>query len=215
MKATFSLVFALALVAGGCSTPRHEVRVDAINAPTPASKDYSRLTGGTGTNSLLDAEVAAQVRTELAGRGFRETSVPAPGVLTLSYDYGLRAPRNVARRFSEPLYGWDFDTSDVVVTQTPAPGGGFTTTTHRVSRPPSMRVIGYNEGSVSVSVVDKFLTVSASNEKGQVWSVTAVSSGENDDIRRVLPILARAVADKAGENTGGQVILSYKPEEFK
>ena len=212
------LVFALlgiALLASGCAAPRHEVRVDAINSPAPTSKDYSRLTGGTGSNSLLDAEVAAQVKAELAGRGFRETSVVSPGVLTLSYDYGLRAPRNVARRYSEPLYGWDFDTSDVVVTQTPAPGGGFTTTTHRISRPPSMRVIGYNEGSVSVSVVDKFLTVTASDEKGQVWSVTAVSSGENDDIRRVLPLLARAVADKAGDSTGGQVILSYKPEEFK
>lgn len=216
MKNLVPILLPLALLAGGCSTPVHEVRVDAINSPAGATtRDYSKLAASSESNALLNAEVASVLASELASKGFHETATPSPGTLRLTFEYGLRTPRNVARRVSEPMYGWDFDHSDVIVTQTPAPGGGFTTTTQRISRPPSMRVVGYNEGNVTVSVIDKFLTVNASTASGPAWSVTAISSGESDDIRRVLPILARAVADKAGSNTGGQVTITYRPEEFK
>ncbi len=204
----------LLLLAGGCSSPKVEVRVDAINSPTPqVSRDYT-LAARVGSNELINQEVAALLRTELSARGFAENGT-GKGELTITYDYGLGAPRTVARRTSEPVYGWDFDNSDVIVTQTPAPGGGFVTTTQRVTRPPSMRVMGYNEGSVPVSVFDKFLTLNAIGPKGPAWTVTAQTTGESDDLRRAIPFLSKAAAAKAGSNTGGQIVISYELEEKK
>jgi hypothetical protein len=87
-----------------------------------------------------------------------------------------------------------------------------------VQEPPTTEFDGYREYQVRVTVYEKYLKLSARENKPavegrpptEVWAVDITSEGESRDVRKALPILAAASIDYVGKDSLGQKTIRIK-----
>ena len=87
-----------------------------------------------------------------------------------------------------------------------------------VQEPPTVEMAGYRERVVELVVYDKYLRLTASDNKpavegrppAQIWTLDAVSEGESHDLRKNLPMIVAASIDYIGKNTHGEKTVRIK-----
>jgi hypothetical protein len=103
----------------------------------------------------------------------------------------------------------------------PSPAGGTQSRTIAVYDPPRVEMIGYQEVIVPVQVYEKYLRISAHENKpaiegkapAELWSVNVSSEDESKDLRKYLPLLASASADYIGRDTTSEKIIKLKEND--
>lgn len=211
---------AAALLAG-CASTSFDVKVDAITRPVAANVQSYRLKSrnpALGEENLRYKEAADFVRTALSGKGLYEAPNDAAADMVVEIDYGMEAPRTKIERVSVPVYaqvggGVRYDTVPVVDSR-----GNTTLRTVAVYDPPRAELIGYDEMPRQVTVYEKYLRVTARENKpasegrppNELWSVTATAEDESKDLRKYLPIMAAATGDYVGRDTGQQAVVRVK-----
>lgn len=212
---------AVALLATGCATTSYEVKVDAITRPVAANVQSYRLKSknpALGEENLRYKEAADFVRTALSGKGLYEAPNEDAADMIVELDYGMESPRTKIERVSVPVYaqvggGVRYDTIPVVDSR-----GNTSLRTIAVYEPPRSELIGYDEMPRQVTVHEKYLRVTARENKpaaegrppNELWSVTATAEDESKDLRKYLPIMAAATSDYIGRDTGQQAVVRVK-----
>lgn len=229
VKASFPLLsFALAGAAAcwlaGCNNS-YQVKVDALSKPEAEKAVAYRLqTSGSGIDpkSLRNQEAERFVRTALSGRGLYEAPKPELADVVVTLDYGVSEPKLVREMRTEPIYRTLPGRVFTAVVQVGVDKNGnpiFATQTYQ--EPPSTEYIGDREYMVTVVKYEKYLRLSARENKpagdnappAELWTVDVSSEGESRDLRKHLPVLAAATIEFVGKDTRGQKSIRLKEEK--
>jgi len=221
---SFALGGASALWLAGC-TSGYQVKVDALSKPEAEKAVAYRLqTSGSGIDpkSLRNQEAERFVRTALSGRGLYDAPRPELADIVVNLDYGVSEPKLVREMRTEPIYrtlpGRVFT---AVVQVGPDKNGNPIFATQTYQEPPSTEYIGDREYMVTVVKYDKYLRLSARENKpagdnappAELWTVDVNSEGESRDLRKHLPVLAAATIDFVGKDTRGQKSIRLTEEK--
>lgn len=207
----------------GCSSAGHKVKVDAIARDT--SKDAQSYVlksrnAPTDEEGLRHREATEFVRTALSGKGLYEAPVPERADMVIELDYGLEAPRSKVERVSVPIYaqvggGVRYDPVPVRDAR-----GNVSQRTVAVYEPPRTEVIGYDEVPRLVTVYEKYLKITARENKtgvegrppAELWSIHASTEDESKDLRKYLPIIASATVDFVGQGSSQQTTVKVRAD---
>ncbi len=219
----FPLVAVVTIFSGGCSSSAYRVKVDAIAKPAGTdaqsyvlkSKD-PRL----GEENLRYREAAEFVRTALSGKGLYEAPSADRADMVIELDYGMEAPRTKLERVSVPVYaqvGGGVRYDSIPVTDSRGNRGYRTVA---VYEPPRSEVIGYDEVPRLVTVYEKYLKITARENKSanegrppsELWSVHASTEDESKDLRKYLPIIASATVDLIGQDSSHETTVKVKAD---
>ena len=215
------VIFVPALLLCGCATT-HELKVDAIAKPRAAdavSYEVRNKNPLVADDSLRFKEAAGLVKTAMSGRGMYEAPPNTKADMIVDVDYGVSPPKIKQEMVSEPVYvtvpgqvrmeriqvGTDSQGRPVYQTVT-------------VQDPPSTQFAGFREYMVTVTVYEKYLKLSARENKEaaegrpvqEIWTVDVTSEGESRDVRKHLPILVAASIDYVGKDSQGQKTIRLK-----
>jgi hypothetical protein len=139
--------------------------------------------------------------------------------MVIDLDYGVGPPQVRRETVSEPVYitlPGQIRTERVQVGTDSQGRPVYQTIT--VQDPPTTEFAGFREYMVTVVVYEKYLRLTARENKepveGQppveVWTLDITSEGESKDIRKHLPILVAASIDFVGKDTQGQKTIRIK-----
>jgi hypothetical protein len=216
------LAGALVLLAGCSTTSTYTVQIDAITAPDKATAQGTALPQSfhirsknpkLDESSLRYKEVSDYVKTALSGRGMYEAPTAELADVVIDIDYGMDAPRVKFQTMSKPMIlqtGGDTKTETVErIVQDPNGNAVIVTQKMEVYVPGSTEVVGVQEEVTPVIVYEKYLKVSARENKEavegrappEVWSVNVSAEDMSQELRKYIPILASASADYIGTNT--------------
>ncbi|MEO7412086.1 MAG: hypothetical protein ABIZ81_01910 [Opitutaceae bacterium] len=205
------LIGAVVLLSNGCAT-RHEIKVDAISQPSPKEvvsyKLKTKAPPGEA-DSLRMQEATEFIKTALSGRGLYEAPNPDQADMVVDVDFGIEAPRVRMEVTSVPIYaqvGGGVRYEQVSVRDAK---GVVSSRTVPVYEPPRTEMIGYRDVITPVSIYEKYLRISAHENKAivegkppaEIWSVSVKSEDESKDLRKYLPLLASATVDYIGKDT--------------
>lgn len=216
------LPFAAALsLLAGCATT-HQVKVDSLAKPdAEASISYEIKNKNplVADDSLRYKEAANLVKTALSGRGLYEAPPNTTADLVVDLDYGVGPPQMRKETVSEPVYitiPGQIRTERVQVGTDSQGRPIYQTIT--VQDPPTTEFAGFREYIITVVVYEKYLKLSARENKEpvegrppqEVWIVDVTSEGESRDIRKNLPVLVAASIDFIGKDSQGQKTIRIK-----
>jgi hypothetical protein len=210
-----------ALFFAGCATT-HEVKVDSLakpNAEAAISYEIRNKNPAVADDSLRYKEAANLVKTALSGKGLYEAPPNTKPDLVVDLDYGIGPPQQKRETVSEPVYitvPGQIRTERVQVGTDSQGRPIYQTIT--VQDPPSTEFAGFREYMVTITVYEKYLKLSARENKeavegrppNEVWTVDVTSEGESRDIRKNLPVLVAASIDYIGRDSHGQKTIKIK-----
>jgi hypothetical protein len=210
----FAAIFS-ALFFTGCSTNTYHVKVDAVTKADTANPSEAQSykirskQAVLGDDNLRYKEAADFVKTALSGRGLYEAPTTDTADMIVELDYGMTAPRTKIERVSVPVYaqvGGGVRYEQVPVTS----ARGITSTrTVAVYEPPRTELIGFDEVPRQVTIYEKYLRITASENKSaaegkpptQLWSIHSSTEDESKDLRKYLPIIASATVEYIGKDS--------------
>ncbi len=209
------------LLLAGCATT-HELKVDSLAKPkaeAAISYEIKNRNPLVADDSLRYKEAANMVKTALSGRGLDEAPPNTKPDLVVDLDYGVGPPQQKKETVSEPVYitiPGQIRTERVQVGTDSQGRPIYQTVT--VQDPPTTEFAGFREYIVTVVVYEKYLKLSARENKEaaegrpqqEVWTVDVTSEGESRDIRRNLPVLVAASIDYIGKDSQGQKTIRIK-----
>jgi hypothetical protein len=218
--AVASLVTAGLLLAG-CATT-HQVKVDALakpNAEEAISYEIKNRNPLIADDSLRYKEAANMVKTALSGKGLYEAPPNVKPDIIVDLDYGVGPPQMRKETVSEPVYitvPGQIRTERVQVGTDSQGRPIYQTIT--VQDAPTTEFAGFREYVITVVVYEKYLKLSARENKEmeegrppqEVWTIDVISEGESRDIRKSLPVLAAASIEYIGKDTQGQKTVRIK-----
>lgn len=210
-----------ALWLGGCATT-HEVKVDSLAKPKSEeaiSYEIKNRNPLVADDSLRYKEAAGMVKTALSGKGMYEAPPNTKADVVVDLDYGVGPPQMKTETVSEPVYitiPGQIRTERVQV-GTDAQGRPIYQTV-TVQDPPTTEFAGFREYIVKIVTYEKYLKLSARENKEtvegrpaqEVWTVDVTSEGESRDIRKNLPVLVAASIDYIGKDSQGQKTIRIK-----
>ena len=219
-RAAFSLPLTGLLLAG-CATT-HELKIDSLakpNAEPAISYEIKNKNPLVADDSLRYKEAAGYVKTALSGKGMYEAPPNTKPDLVVDLDYGVGPPQMKREMVSEPVYitlPGQIRTERVQVGTDSQGRPIYQTVT--VQDPPRTEFAGFREYFVTVVVYEKYLKLSARENKeaaegrppSEIWTVDVTSEGESRDIRKNLPVLVAASIDYIGKDTQGQKTIRIK-----
>jgi hypothetical protein len=209
------------MLATGCASS-YAVKVDSRSQPKAEQSISYHIVNKNplvDEDSLRYQEATGFVRTALSGKGLYESPDPQKADLVLAVDYGIGPPVVKREMVSEPVY---VTVPGTVSNQTVQVGtdkqGNPVYQTVMVQSPPTTLFTGYREYPIEYVVYEKFLKLSAQENKpateGQspatVWAVDVTSEGESRDVRKTLPVLAAATIDYIGKDSQGEKMIHLK-----
>ncbi|MBL9201593.1 MAG: hypothetical protein JNL39_13875 [Opitutaceae bacterium] len=215
------LLAAIGLMFAGCATT-HEVKIDSLakpNAEPAISYEIKNKNPLIADDSLRHKEAAGMVRTALSGKGMYEAPPGVKPDMVVDLDYGVGPPQMRREQVSEPVYitlPGQVRTERVQVGTDSQGRPIYQTVT--VQDPPRTEFAGFREYYVTVVVYEKYLKLSARENKEaaegrpqqEIWTVDVTSEGESRDIRKNLPILVAASIDYIGKDSQGQKTIKLK-----
>jgi len=217
----FWALWAACLLVSGCATT-HTVKVDSLAKPKAepvASYEIKNRNPKVADDSLRYKEAAAMVKTALSGKGLYEAPPNTKPDMVVDLDYGVGPPQYKRETISEPVYitlPGQIRTERVQVGTDSQGRPVYQTVT--VQDPPTTEFAGFREYAVTVVVYEKYLKLSARENKEaaegrpapEIWTVDVTSEGESRDIRKNLPVLVAATVDYIGKDTQGQKTIRIK-----
>jgi hypothetical protein len=212
---------AASLLLAGCATT-HQVKVDSLAKPdaeNSISYELKNRNPLVADDSLRYKEAANLVKTALSGRGLYEAPANTKADLIVDLDYGVGPPQMKKETVSEPVYitiPGQIRTERVQVGTDSQGRPIYQTIT--VQDPPTTEFAGFREYIVTVIVYEKYLKLSARENKEpvegrpaqEVWTVDVTSEGESRDLRKNLPVLVAASIDFIGKDSQGQKTIRIK-----
>lgn len=216
-----SVAVLTALLWSGCATT-HELKIDSIAKPKAGeavSYEVRNKNPLVADDSLRFKEAAGFVKTALSGRGMYEAPANTKADMIIDVDYGVSPPKVKQEMVSEPVYvtiPGQIRTERIQVGTDSLGRPVYQTVT--VQDPPSTQFAGFREYLVTVTVYEKYLKLSARENKEategrptpEIWTVDVTSEGESRDVRKHLPILVAASIDYIGKDSQGQKTIRLK-----
>lgn len=220
-------LFGLAAIAiagsilSGCATT-HEIKIDSLAKPdaeAAVSYEIKNRNPLVADDSLRYKEAANLVKTALSGKGMYEAPPNTKADIVVDLDYGVGPPQMKRETVSEPVYitiPGQIRTERVQVGTDSQGRPIYQTIT--VQDPPTTEFAGFREYIVTRVVYEKYLKMSARENKEpvegrpaqEVWTIDVTSEGESRDIRRNMPVLVAASIDYIGKDTQGQKTIRIK-----
>lgn len=214
------LLFAGTLLTG-CTTT-HTLKVDSLAKPkaeNSISYEIKNKNPLVADDSLRYKEAESLVKTALSGRGMFEAPPNTKADMIVDLDYGVGPPQIRRETVSEPVYitiPGQIRTERVQVGTDSQGRPIYQTIT--VQDPPTTEFAGFREYIITVVVYEKYLKLSARENKepvegqppAEIWTLDITSEGESKDIRKHLPILVAASIDYIGKDTQGQKTIRIK-----
>lgn len=212
------------LAASGCATS-YDVKVDAITQPKPkeaaASYRIKNKNPTTEEDNLRYKEATNYVKTALSGHGMYEAPEDAVPDVIVEIEYGVEAPSVRMERTSVPIYSQSGGGVKYNPLPVPIANGSVLQRTIPVYDAPDSQLVGYQEVVTPVAVYEKFLHISARENKPktdgatptEIWSVNTTLEDESKDIRKYLPLLASASMESIGTDTGSRKTIKLKESD--
>jgi len=209
------------LFLAGCTTT-HVLKIDSLAKPKAAdsiSYEIKNKNPLVADDSLRYKEAESLVKTALSGRGMYEAPPNTKADMVVDLDFGVGPPQVRKETISEPVYVSVPGQIRVERVQVGTDSQGrpvYQTVT--VQEPPSTEFAGFREYVVTVTVYEKYLKLSARENKeasegrpvSEIWTVDVTSEGESRDIRKHLPVLVAASIDYVGKDSQGQKTIRIK-----
>jgi len=215
----FGAVSALCLA--GCSTTTYVVKVDAISKPasvtgatiaSPQSYRIKSKNPALGEESLRYREAADLVKTALSGKGLYEAPSTEKADMIVELDYGMEKAKTKVESVNVPVYaqtggGVRYEQVPVVDQR-----GISSVRTVAVYDSPNTDLVGYDDRYQQVTLYEKYLRITARENRpgpegrppAEVWSVSATTEDESNDLRKYLPIMASATIGYIGKDSANQ-----------
>ena len=204
---------AVMLMMAGCATePTYRVKLDSAAKAVPSAPQSFKIKNRNPAHdeeNLRYKEAAEFVKTALSGKGLYEAPTAESADIIVELDYGIDAARTKTEHVKKPIY------AEV--------GGGVTYEPIMTKRgivnapvevPPRVELIGYENVIESVTVYEKYLKISARENKpsvegqppAELWRVQASAEDESKDLRRYLPVMASATMEYIGRDSANQQV---------
>lgn len=202
-------LLAMSAILAGCGTATHDVRIDAQTAPIPAGaappKSYWIRTRGApdGEESLRYKEAVGYIKTALSGKGMYEAPNEESAEMIIDMDYSVQPKRKAM---------------DVIVdagtpaVEKPKPAPKSKAARKEGDAEPAKPAYYLREMQVDTTIYEKRLSLEAHHKPRDaddhtpelLWKVTATSTGEENDLRKYVPILAASTIEYIGRETEGE-----------
>jgi len=208
------IIFGVALcLFFGCSILRihYNVEVDSINNPSISSgKLYILFSGveGVDLNDLQFQEYAAYIHPILARKGYVQAESFDQAEIGISLYYAIGEPE--ISYSSSTDYDWVGGKTSRFESNTFG-SDGYSHTTGEITSDRSLEAVGTS--ITTIKEYPRYLTLKAfdlkaykeDNELITIWKTTAESWGSSNDLRYIFPVLAAAVEEYIGSNTGKKI----------
>ena len=219
-----SLGAAALVLWAGCKSTTYVLQVDAISqtgqvaqVAEPKSYRVRSRNPNVADDSLRYNEVSAYIKTALSGKGLYEAPSAESADLIIDIDYGMETPRMKYQTVIKPIIVLQ------VAQARPDSGRGgklFQSTSNSVGQPMG-KIAGWKEEAEPVVVYEKYLKVSARENREavegrpapEVWSVNVSAEDPSNELRKYMPILASATADYIGTNTRQEKAVSVSEND--
>ncbi len=165
-------------------------------------------------SDLQFLEYASYVERILSEKGFINASQFADADIAVFLSYGIGNPQEHQYSYTLPVWGQTGVSSSTTHGTLSTYGGrgiysGTTTYT------PTYGVKGYTSHVGSYKSYTRFLFMDAYDVESfkrdqkmkQVWKISVISNGYNDDLRQVFPYMAVAMKPHIGTNTGRKIVV--------
>jgi hypothetical protein len=209
----------------GCGSRPHFISdVNSIALSDPSiGKRYILVPGNQGItpDDLEFQEYARYIEIILRPLGFSRASTEADADIAIFVSYGVGIPQNHQYSSATPLYGQTGVTSSTTGGMIMPMGGGMASYSGNTTYTPTYGVTGYQTQVHSYTTYMRFLEVAAydldafrrEKRQRQVWKTDAVSTGTNNDLRRVVPYMVAAMKPYVAGNTGQAVRVEFNENE--
>ena len=207
----FSICWLLLIFLGGCKTQPayHRVRLDSICSSQIPAKKICVIVSGDNTISeqnLQFQEFASYIRRALEYNGYTVTQELNQATIFIAMLYGIGDPKEHVYSYSVPVYGQTgYSSAHTSGTITNFGSGSqySSTTTYQ----PSYGITGYSAHIGTYTTYSRHIKLDARNinDNAQLWQITAESAGASGDLRAAFPIMAAAMSNCIGINTGQQI----------
>ncbi|MSU23643.1 MAG: DUF4136 domain-containing protein [Opitutus sp.] len=221
LLAAGTVLLAAGMFLAGCASST-EVKIDSLSKPnSEAAVSYRILNKNpqVADDSLRFKEAAAYVKTALSGKGMYEATDNDHADVVVNLDYGVGPPQARREVMTEPVY---LTMPGQIRTERVQTGtdrnGNAVYQTITVQDPPRTELAGYRDYTVTTIVYEKYLKLSAMENKvaaegrpaTEVWTVDVTSEGQSKDIRKNLPVLVGATIEYIGKDSHGQKTIRIK-----
>jgi hypothetical protein len=189
----------------------YEVHVDSLAANTSTSGQSFVLASAmkdTPPTDLQFQEFASYLYWALQEQGFVAAQDAQDADLVISLSYGVSDPIEKREYFRQPIW----ERSDAAYVYRPRNYGSRRDCPSSIGYFPVARhsIVGYTEGSRSITVYNQFLRVEAhtngaSNSSAagtEVWTLNCQVTDERDDLRVAFPAMLAAAKEYFGRNSG-------------
>jgi hypothetical protein len=225
-----ALLCAAALVScAGCKTTTYVLQVDAISprgevvkqTDGPRSFKVRSSNPRVEEDSLRYHEVAQYIKTALSGKGLYEAATAESADLIIDIDYGMETPRMKYETVDTPIMGLQAGPPQLRNILVKTANGTVVYKQVGLPSTPVRRVVGWKEETEPVIVYEKYLKVSARENREavegkpppEVWSVNVSAEDQSNELRRYMPILASATVDYIGTNTRQEKAVTVHEED--
>lgn len=208
----------------GCAGTPHQVKVDAIAQPAakePTSYKLKTKIPPDEVDTLRVQEATVFIKTALSGRGLYEAPNAEQADVIVDVDFGVEPPKVRMEVQSVPIYaqvggGVRYEQVPMVDAK-----GIPSTRTVPIYEAPRTEMIGYQDVITPVSIYEKYLRISAHENKptvegkppAEIWSVAVTSEDESKDLRKYLPLLASASVDYIGTGTNTAKTIKVREDD--
>ena len=210
-----------ALFVAGCASTT-EVKIDSLSKPKAEEViSYSIHNNNplVAEDSLRYKEAVGFVKTALSGKGLYEAPDAQKADIVVSVDYGVSPPEVRRETVPEPIYRTKpgaVHTEPIQIGTDPKGNPIYGTATQE--EPTTTEIIGYRDRVTTSIVYEKYLRLSARDNKPvaegvpptDIWTIDAACEGESHDLRANLPLIVAATIDYIGKDTHGQKTIRIK-----
>lgn len=219
-------------ILASCATMQQPVRpthfvseVDSLARPDANEKRRYVISPGSKNVEETDLqflEYAGYAEKILNGRGFVKATAFTDADIVVFLSYGIGDPQTHQYSYSMPVWG-QTGVSSSTTRGTASTLGNMATYSATTTYSPTYGVTGYTNHDASETTYTRFLLMDAydvgaykrGGKMSQVWKTNALSSGAFNDLRRVLPYMAVAMAPFIATNTGRKVEVDVLEGDYR
>jgi len=216
---SYLLVTISLLLNFSCTPTKNEfsIRIDAISANSEfKSKKYILLSGN---KSIKDSDLQFKefknlVNKALQNSGYQIVKSKNDAEILIFLNYAISYPKEYRRNYVTPIIG-QTGISSSHTTGTTTNIGGYGQYSSTTTYTPSYGVTGYVNNIENYIIYTRTLILNAVDKKdsnNEIWKITAISDGSNDDLRVIFPVMVVAIEPYIGKNSGQKITVNI-PED--
>ena len=216
------IVTSLLTFLGGCSVTQVNTQIDSYSRENSISKNRYILVPSNkdiSPDNFEFKEYSGYMDKVLSEKGFIKSISKSDADVIIFFAYGIGSPQIKNYQYSVPVFG-QTGVSSASTTGNYNTFGNTTTYSGNTTYTPTYGITGMTTHTGSVTLYTRMLVLDAydyqdliKNKTNQLWKVTAISEGQANDLRDIIPYLIISAKPYIGISSGKKISIHLNKDD--